>query len=168
MKRAASLTMNWNEEPNAQSDTPRFLTDGLIIVMDLDRFGEYVETRGIDPYKPNIVSGDLTRLVEDFVIKHRGVLIYGLSYERGTEEVIIEIPYGHEWVDDVIRDIVELKRKVESHGVTISIVVLRDFVLAMPARNRREAYHGTPGRRRAFHLLTRLKRKKQGGLLIMV
>jgi len=38
--------------------------------------------------------------------------------------------------------------------------------LAKPARDRREAYYGTPGRARAMRLLRRLKRK--GGDIVMV
>jgi len=81
MTRAASKTMTGNEELNAQSDW--VFTLGIIIALDLDRFGEYVEEKGLDPYRPNIVTGELTNLVEEFARRHRGVVVYGLSKERG-------------------------------------------------------------------------------------
>lgn len=165
MKRAASKTMNWNEELDAQSD--RSLVPGLIIAVDLDRFGDYVESRGLDPYKPNIVTGELTRLVEEFAWKHSGVVVYGLSYERGTEEALIEIPYGHEKLDQVVRDLEEMKEVIEKHGVTLSGVVLADYVTGKPAKNRREAYYGTPGRRRAVKLLKSIKRRGGGKIIVL-
>ncbi|MET1159454.1 MAG: hypothetical protein ABWW65_00700 [Thermoprotei archaeon] len=140
--------------------------EGLIIVLDLDKFEEYVTEHGLDPYKPNIVTGTLTRLVEDFAIKWRGIIIYGLDYERGTEEAVIEIPYGHEHLDDIMRDLEKIKEEINKLGVSISIAVVKDYVYPVPARDRREAYYGTPGRRRAVKLLRSIKRS--GGNKIAV
>ena len=166
MKRAATWTMKRNEELNAQSDLP--LAPGLVIVLDLDRFGEYVESRGLDPYKPNLVTGELSRLVESFAIKHRGVVVYGLDWERGTEEAVIEIPFGDEEVGSILRDLEELKKSVEQLGASITIVVVRDYVLAKPAPSRREAYYGTPGRARALKLLRSAKRRGGGKIVTLV
>jgi hypothetical protein len=164
MTRAASKTMTGNEELNAQSDW--VFTLGTIIALDLDRFSEYVEEKGLDPYRPNIVTGELTNLVEEFARRHRGVVVYGLSKERGTEEAIIEIPFSTD-VEGVVRDLEELKRRIESYGVSITIVVLVDYVTGRSAKNRREAYHGTPARRRAIRLLREIKRKGGGRILVV-
>lgn len=163
MKRAATLTTTGNEDLNAQSD--KLFAPGLVIILDLDRFGEYVEEKGLDPYKPNLITGELTNLVEEFVRKHRGVVVYGLDRERGTEEVVVEIPYPID-IDSIVRDLEEIRKKISSLGVTLSGVVLYDYVTGRPARDRREAYYGAPARRRAVKLLKSIKRK--GGDKIIV
>jgi hypothetical protein len=157
--------MMWNEELNAQSDNP--FVPGLIIVLDLDRFGEYVKQRGLDEYKPNTVTGELTNLVEELAVKHRGVVIYGLSRNRGTEEAIIEIPYGSDDLNQVVKDIEEIKKKIEEYGVSLSAVIVRDYVTGKPARDRREAYHGTPGRSKAIKALRNIKRRGGGRILLL-
>lgn len=157
--------MNRNEELKAQADAS--LVPGLVIVLDLDDFENYVKTRGLDPYRPNEISGELSRLVEDFAIKHHGVVVYGLDHERGTEEAVIEIPFGSEHLELIIRDLYALKQRIEELGGSISIVVVEDYVLGEIARDRREAYNATPGRRRAIQLLRRVKRKGGGRIIVL-
>ncbi len=132
---------------------------------DLDKFEEYVEARGLDEYKPNDITGTLTQMFYDFAVKWRGVVIYGLDFERGTEEVIIEIPMPGE-IDGIVRDLEQIRRAINQLGGSITIVVLRDYVLCKPARNRREAYYGTPGRSRALKILRSIKRR--GGNKVFV
>lgn len=157
--------MKWNEELQAQSDLP--LLPGLVIVLDIDKFENYVQSRGLDPYKPNIVSGELTRLIEKFVWDYRGIVVYGLSSERGTEEVIIEIPFGHEELDSIIKDLNEIRESIRRHGATLSIAIVKDFVVCKPARDRRGAYYGTPGRARATKLLRSIKRRGGNGIIVV-
>ncbi len=140
--------------------------EGLIIVLDLDRFEEFMKEKGWDPYKPNIVTGTLTGLVEDFARKWKGVVIYGLDRERGTEEAVIEIPYGHEYLEEIVSDLENIKREINRLGASISIVVVKDYVYPVPASSRREAYQGTPGRKRAWKLLRRVKRAGGNKLLV--
>ncbi|RLG80168.1 MAG: hypothetical protein DRO13_04380 [Thermoprotei archaeon] len=140
--------------------------EGLLVVLDLDEFGDFMKERGWDPYRPNIVTGTLTSLVEAFARKWRGVVVYGLDHERGTEEAVIEIPYGYERLEAIVKDLEEIKREVNKYGASISIVALRELVYPVPARNRREAYYGTPGRRRALKILRSIKRA--GGNKIVV
>ncbi|MCC6040952.1 MAG: hypothetical protein LM557_02120 [Desulfurococcaceae archaeon] len=156
--------MKWNEELIAHSDFP--LVPGLIVIIDLDEFGEFVEKRGLDPYKPNIVTGELTRLVEEFTRRFQGVVVYGLDYERGTEEALIEIPYGVDYVDQVVSELERIAQRIREHGVTLTAVVVMDSVIGKPARSRREAYSGTPGRRRALKALR--EAKKKGGNRVVV
>ncbi len=141
--------------------------EGLIIFMDLDKFEKYTKEHGFNEYKPNIITGTLTSLVEEFSRKWRACIIYGLDYERGTEEAIIEIPYGYENVEEIISDLSKIKETINRLGAKITIVVIKDYVLCKPARNRREAYHGTPGRRRATQLLRKYKRKG-GNILVSI
>ncbi|MEM4717643.1 MAG: hypothetical protein QXE81_02650 [Desulfurococcaceae archaeon] len=158
--------MKWNEDLNAQSD--RVLVYGLIVALDLDRFEEYVEARGLDPYVPNIVTGELTNLVEEFARKHQGVIIYGLSRERGTEEAIIEIPLGHLNIENILVDLQEIRQRILELGASISIIVIADYVSGKPARDRREAYKGTIGRKRAVKLLREVKSRGGGGIRVVV
>lgn len=137
------------------------LIQGLIIIIDLDNFGEYVEKHGLDPYKPNVVTGTLSELVYRFVNKWRGVVIYGLDFERGTEEAVIELPYGHENIDDILKDLLEIKEEINKLGVSISIVVVQDYVYPELAGDRRIAYKGTVGRIKAWKILRKIK--KTGG-----
>lgn len=142
------------------------MVPGIIILMDLDGFKEYTMSRGLDQYTPNLVTGELTRLVESFAIKYNGVIVYGLDYERGTEEALIEIPFGCEQVSRIIEDLRMIKEIINTMGVGITIVVIGDYVIARPARDRREAYFGTLGRKKAVRIIKRLKKK--GGNTIYV
>ncbi len=143
-------------------------TEGLIIIMDLDKFENYTREHGFDEYKPNIITGTLTSLVEEFVRKWRACIVYGLDYERGTEEAIIEIPYGYENAEEIINDLSKIKDTINRLGARITIVVIKDYILCKPAHNRREAYHGTPGRRRATQLLRKYKRKGGNTLVSII
>lgn len=144
------------------------LVEGIIIVLDLDRFEEYTVKHGLDQYRPNTVTGMLTSLVENFVRKWRAVVVYGLDYERGTEETILEIPYGYEQINEIVKDLKVIKDEVNKVGASITIVVIRDYVLGRKAKNRREAYHGTPGRRRAIRVLRKAKRAGGNKLVLLL
>lgn len=157
-----------DEDPKAHSDQVldsgsalELLVEGLIIVMDLDKFKEVTRERGFDPYKPNIITGTLTSLVTNFVSKWGGVVIYGLDFSRGTEEAVIEIPYGHEHLGEIARDLEEIKREMNELGASISIAVVRDYVYPELSGTRRVAYSGTAGRRRAWKVVRKVK--KSGG-----
>lgn len=141
--------------------------EGVIIVMDLDEFEEYTLIHGYDQYKPNIVTGTLTRLVEELSIKYRGVIIYGHDPARGTEEAVIEIPLiSDSQINELLNDLERVKEEINRLGARITIVVVRAYVYPRPAKNRREAYSGTPGRKRALKLLR--KAKRSGGNQIVV
>ncbi len=140
------------------------LVEGTIIVMDLDGFGEMVEELGLSEYRPNIVTGTLTRLVERLAEKHGGLIVYGLDYERGTEEAVIEIPYMEP--TEIAGDLEEIRREIERLGASITIVAVKDYVLMKRAAERREAYMATPGRRRAARLLRKAKRR--GGNTVVI
>ncbi|ADG90497.1 hypothetical protein Tagg_0217 [Thermosphaera aggregans DSM 11486] len=155
-----------DDDLTAHSEYSSKITPGLIVLIDLDRFKEYTVMKGLNPYTPNDVTGELTRLVEDLAIKYRGVVVYGLDYARGTEEALVEIPFGCEDVDSIIKDLERLKNLINSYGVGVTIVVVHDYVSGMPAPNRRDAYHATPGRKRAVKILNGLK--KRGGNILYV
>lgn len=140
------------------------LVEGSVIILDLDRFGELVEERGLSEYRPNVVTGTLTELVERFVRRHGGVVVYGLDYERGTEEAVIEVPFAEP--EELVGELEEIRRRIRELGASITIVVVKDYVVARPARTRREAYTATPGRRRAARLLRAAKRR--GGDVVVV
>ncbi len=133
------------------------LVEGVVVVIDLDRFGEVVRERGWSEYKPNPVTGLLTQLVERLVSKWRAVVVYGLDPERGTEEVVLEIPLVEP--EEILPDLEEVKREVNQYGVGVTIAVVKGYVGLKPARSRREAYYGTPTRKLAWSLLREAKRR---------
>ncbi len=138
--------------------------EGVVVVIDLDRFSEVVSERGWSEYSPNPATGLLTLLVERFVSKWNAVVVYGLDPERGTEEVVLEIPGVDP--EEILSDLEEIKRQINELGVGVTIVVVRGLVGAKPARNRGEAYYGTPTRQLAIKMLRRAKRR--GGNTIIV
>ncbi len=145
------------DEPSLTPNRPP-LAWGTIIVMDLDRLGEIVESEGWSEYRPNEATGLLSNLVWDLAVKWRAIVVYGLDWDRGTEEAVLEIP-GVE-AREVAGDLVGIARALERVGVTVTIVAVSSPLLARPARNRREAYSGP--RRSAKRILDRLKRKGGG------
>ncbi len=141
------------------------LVEGTIVVIDLDEFGEIVQERGWSEYHPNPVTGTLTQLVEDFVRKWHGYVVYGLDYKRGTEEVVIEIPLTTP--EELIDDLRYIKEEINRLGVGVTIVAVHGYVgLVHRSIDRRAAYTGTPTRRLAHKLLQKAKRK--GGNTIII
>ena len=141
------------------------LIEGTIIVIDLDKFSEEVKSRGWSEYSPNPATGLLTRLVEEFISKWYGVVVYGLDPERGTEEVVIEIP-GVE-PEEVLEDLRKIREEINSVGVGVSIVALRGYVIGRSTRSRRDAYYGTPFRAEAIKALRRVKKKGGNQILVL-
>lgn len=142
------------------------MSQGCIIIMDLDRFESLSKSKGWSEYTPNIITGTLTMLVEDFIRKHFAVMIYGLDEARGTEEVLLEIPdYRIDDLNHILGDLEKIRRRIEELGGSISIAVTFGPVTGKPAKNRREAY-SNPFRRKALKLLRRAKRS--GGNKIVV
>ncbi|MEM1685826.1 MAG: hypothetical protein QXO93_01845 [Acidilobaceae archaeon] len=136
---------------------------GTIIIIDLDRFSEFIESRGLNPYSPNDVTGELSRLIDIFKSKHSAIVIYGLDWDRGTEEAIIEIPEVE--AESLIEDLKDIAKTINSLGASATIVALTGYILGKEARNRREAYKGDI-RRKAKRILEKLKRR--GGNLLYV
>lgn len=133
------------------------VVEGTIVAIDLDNFSEVVRSRGWSSYKPNPATGLLTSLVLELVEKYMGFVVYGLDWDRGTEEVLIEMPYvePRELVSDLRKIVLELKNL----GVSTSIVAIKDYVICKRADSRRIAYNSTPGRKRAVRILKYLKRR---------
>ncbi len=131
--------------------------------MDLDRFRELVKVRGWSEYTPNPVTGRLTELVQQFVLKWFAVVIYGLDPERGTEEVVLELPgVKFEAIEEDLRKIID---EIRGLGASISIGVSYGLVTGREALTRREAYYGTPTRRRAVRALREAKRMGGGKII---
>ena len=133
--------------------------------MDLDNFEEIVKSRGWSQWRPNDATALLTKLVYDFVRKWGAVVVWGLDEERGTEEVVLEIPFVEP--EEVREDLEKVREELSKVGVSVSIVAVRDFVVLRRAKDRREAYWSTPGRRRATKALKALKRRGGGKVLIV-
>jgi hypothetical protein len=141
------------------------LVEGTVVVIDLDRFEEVVEARGWSRWRPNQATGLLSALVEELARRWRGVVVYGLDWERGTEEAVLEFPLVEP--GELEGDLRRVLETLESEaGVTATAVAIRGPVLARPARSRREAYYATPTRRLALKLLRRAKRSGGGRLIV--
>ena len=147
---------------DSPSLTPTPLIDGTLIIMDLDNMEELVEELGLSEYRPNRLTGLLTRLVEDLVRKWRGVVVYGLDYDRGTEEAVIEVPLTRP--EELASDLRRIAEEVRREGGSISIVAVSSPVTGRPARSRREAYSGY--RRRALRILRKIKSSGGGRVYI--
>ncbi|MCD6515516.1 MAG: hypothetical protein J7L07_11380 [Candidatus Odinarchaeota archaeon] len=140
------------------------------IAMDLDNFGDIVKRFGLSEYSPNTITAQLTSLAENFVRKHRAVVLHGLDYERGTEEVILEVIEPE--LDEIINDLEFIRCKIEKLGketgtnVTISIgIALGYMTLFRKVREKRKKWQ-TPTRVLAKRALG--KAKKEGGNKIIV
>lgn len=133
--------------------------EGCIVVMDVDFLGELVEERGLSDYEPNAVTGYLTVAVESLAREHGGVVVYGLDYERGTEEAVIEFPLK---TCSELEDALErIELGVKEAGASISTVCMEGLVLGRRAKSRREAFRGTPWREATYKRLLELKRRKR-------
>lgn len=138
------------------------IVEGTIVIMDLDDFGELVKREGLSEYSPNRISGLLSNLVEEFVRKWSAVVVYGLDWNRGTEEVVIEIPLVKP--EELREDLLRIHSEINREGGKISIVALRSPVSCRVARNRREAYEEY--RKKAHRVLLRIKRR--GGNIVHI
>ena len=139
------------------------LVEGTVIVLDLDKFKKVTKERGFNEYKPNIITGTLTHLVENFVRKWNAYVLYGLDYSRGTEEAVIIIPMIKP--EEVLGDLEKIRKEIEKLGATLSIGVSYGVIVNIKARNRREAYENITVKN-ALKALREAKRK--GGNRIVI
>jgi len=139
------------------------LVEGTVIVLDLDKFKKVTKERGFNEYKPNIITGTLTHLVENFVRKWNAYVLYGLDYSRGTEEAVIIIPMIKP--EEVLGDLEKIRREIEKLGASLSIGVSYGVIVNIKARNRREAYENITVKN-ALKALREAKRK--GGNRIVI
>ncbi len=140
------------------------MVEGTIVAIDLDNFSEVVRSRGWSSYKPNPATGLLTNLISELVEKYMGFVVYGLDWDRGTEEALIEIPCVEP--REVASDLKKIVFELKGLGVSASIVAIKDYVMCKRADSRRNAYNSTPGRKRAIRILKYLKRR--GGEAIYI
>ncbi|MCE4621932.1 MAG: hypothetical protein F7B19_01285 [Desulfurococcales archaeon] len=164
MKRRAARDARASEEPSlTRTATPSHLTEGTLIIIDLDKMEEIIKERGWSEYKPNPATGLLTMLVEEFSRQHRAVVVYGLDEKRGTEEAILEIPMVEP--GEIAEDLVKIADTIcKEANVSVTIVAVTSIVGSKPARTRRDAYTGIRGEARK--ILTMLKRKGGGVVYI--
>jgi len=146
-------------------ETSHGLVEGTVVVIDLDSFEEVVEERGWSRYRPNPATGLLSSLVEQLARKWRGHIVYGLDWERGTEEAVIEFPMVEP--EELREDLEEIRRIMNELGIGVTIVAVKGAV-GLPQRrvDRRAAYTATPARRLAARLLREAKRR--GGNRVIV
>lgn len=131
--------------------------EGCIVMMDIDLLEEKVREKGLTEYRPNIATGYLTRFVEELARKHNGVIVYGIDYKRGTEEAVIEFPLKS--CIELIEDLKKLEEGFEDIGMSISVVCRDGLVIGKIAKNKREAFRGTPWRDSTYRALRTMKKR---------
>ena len=156
--------MPTRRQRNGRRESGEKLVRGTVLVLDLDKFEETIEERGWSQYTPNPATGLLSHLIEQLARKWSAVIVYGLDWERGTEEAVLEIPLVEP--EELRGDLERVKEEINRLGVGITIVAVRGHVGLKPAKSRREAYTATPARRLATKLLRKAKRR--GGNTIMI
>jgi len=89
-------------------------TNGVTVILDLDRFKEVMKAMGWNEYEPNVVTESLTRLVEEVASRLGGIVIHGLDEERGTEEAVIK--FVDVDVDEVLKELERVRLEIERIG----------------------------------------------------
>lgn len=131
--------------------------EGCIVMLDIDLMEEKVREMGLPEYRPNIATGYLTRAIEELASKYKGVIVYGLDYVRGTEEAVIEFPLNS--CETLADDLKSIEQEFIKLGMSISIACNDGLVIGKKAKNKREAFRGTPWREATFKILMKIKRE---------
>jgi GGDEF domain-containing protein len=88
--------------------------NGVTVVLDLDNFKEVMKVMGWSEYKPNVVTGSLTRLVKEVASKLGGIVVHGLDEERGTEEAVVKFVGAD--VEEVLEELEKVRLEIERIG----------------------------------------------------
>jgi len=143
--------------------------NGITAILDLDKFKEVMKAMGWSEYKPNVVTGSLTRLVEEVASKLGGIVVHGLNEERGTEEAVVKFVGAD--VDEVLKELERVRLEIERIGkesrsnATISIGVYVGPITCLKPQPLSEAKKA-PEVVMALRALK--KAKKRGGNRIVV
>jgi len=143
--------------------------NGITAVLDLDRFEKVMKAMGWSEYKPNVVTGSLTRLVEELASKLGGIVVHGLDEERGTEEAVIKFVGAD--VGEVLRELERVRLEIERIGkesgsnATVSIGVYVGPITCLKPQRPSEAKKA-PEVMMALRALK--KAKKRGGNRMVV
>lgn len=115
----------------------------VVIALDLDRFSDVTRRKGWTEYSPNPVTRYLSHAVSEFAEKHQATVLYGLDFERGTEEA--QIYCSDPDLEAVVTDLENVRKEIQIMGETtlsvgiasvasdISVKSLKDFPLAKKA-----------------------------------
>lgn len=149
-------------------------SSGLIILLDLDNFGQIMEDQAWTRYSPNDITGKMTDLIEDFVSQHFATILWGLNRKEGTEECMLLISIPFEESESVLRDLDDLRLIIENEGkktktgATLSIGIAAGTLIDYkPAASRKKHHlYNTPLRRLAKRALE--DAKKRGGNQLVI
>ncbi|MBU7014646.1 MAG: hypothetical protein HXS52_14000 [Theionarchaea archaeon] len=115
----------------------------MVIALDLDRFGELTRKMGWTEYSPNPVTRYLSHAVADFAKTHQATILYGLDFERGTEEA--QMYCSHPDMERMITDLETMRKEIRTISETtlsvgiahitadVPVKALKDFPLAKKA-----------------------------------
>jgi GGDEF domain-containing protein len=143
---------------------------GTFVFLDLDRFRNCIEKKGWSEFKPNSISGFLTEELEKYVRKYRGLVIWGLNKQRGTEEAILffhqKSKIIYELFENIRRKIKRLAEKLDA-PTSLSIGMVRGaapLIKQIKSHNKKE-FKKDPNILMAYRALK--KAKKNGGNCIV-
>lgn len=115
----------------------------VVIALDLDKFSDVIKEKGWTAYSPNRVTRYLSHAVSAFAEKHHATVLYGLNFERGTEEA--QLYCSDPDMQQVIADLECMREDIHTMGETtlsvgiasvardIPVKSLKDFPLAKKA-----------------------------------
>jgi len=115
----------------------------VVIMLDLDEFGEVTKRKGWTEYSPNPVTRYLSHAVSAFAEKYHATILYGLDFERGTEEA--QIYCSDPDLEEVMTDLECIRKEIQTISETtlsvgivnvppdIPVKSLKDFPLAKKA-----------------------------------
>ncbi|MEM3526223.1 MAG: hypothetical protein QXV37_02310 [Candidatus Jordarchaeaceae archaeon] len=138
--------------------------NGVGIFFDLDNFKEIMKKMGWTEYKPNIITGNLTKHIQLFASKYNANILWGLNQERGTEEAYLEVVEPDP--EKLYNDLEEIREKIEKLGketksnAKLSIGVAYGKIENIKPRSKRELIK-TPLGKKAWKALKTAK--KTGG-----
>ncbi|MHA1270331.1 MAG: hypothetical protein ACTSPY_11130 [Candidatus Helarchaeota archaeon] len=140
--------------------------------MDLDNFKEISSRKGWIKYRPNIITGTLTKLIIELVNKHMAVVLHGLNEKEGTEECMLLFTAPE--LETLLDDLEYIRKEIKRLGIesktytTISIgIACGKNTDNKPALSRKKkALYSSPLRNLAKKALN-LAKKKGGDKILL-
>lgn len=136
----------------------------VLVYLDLDNFKQTVKEKGWTSYTPNPITAELSEMVKEISEKHAASVLFGLDFERGTEEALLffsDIP-----PEILEHDLEAMRRRIEALGIehctgtTISIGVATNIPEMNLRAIQRQDIKRHPVLKLSYNALRKAKRKK--------
>jgi hypothetical protein len=144
------------------------LSEGTIVFLDLDKFGECMDFMGWTRYTPNEITGFMTEKIMLWISTYFAVHIWGMNEKEGTEEAMLAFFQDPEEIYDLMEsfrnEIFLLAQKIKA-PTTLSIGISTGLInmdeIKPISHHRQSDISKDPTRRLAFKAIQ--KAKKMGG-----